>query len=36
MPALYGKAVERASQNMDIDEDLLRAPSQDAGEAAFS
>lgn len=35
MPAPLWQAVERASQAMGIDEDLLRPPSLDAGGAVF-
>ncbi len=35
MPAPLWRAVERASQTMGINEDLLRPPSLDAGDAAL-
>lgn len=36
MPAPLWQAVERASQTMGINEDLLRPPSLDAGDVVFS
>ncbi|RZJ14974.1 MAG: hypothetical protein EON50_03630 [Acidovorax sp.] len=36
MPAQLWQAVERASQAMGINEDLLRPPLFDAGDAVFS
>ena len=35
MPAPLWKAVERASEVMGVDEDLMRAPLLDAGDAAI-
>lgn len=35
MPVQLWQAVERASQTMGIDEDLLRPPSLDAGDGVF-
>lgn len=35
MPAPLWQAVERASQTMGVNEDLLRPPALDAGDTAF-